>query len=387
MKVWWKVTFVVVGLAALWNTFSFIDPAVAQVRGLAPPTAGAKAGQYFKNVTTSTLKELSVDDFLASMGVISAALGFDCADCHPGAGSDQADFVIDTKAEKKTARRMIEMVANINRTNFSGIQRVTCWTCHHGHEIPTTTIALDNLYASPPREDEDVVPPGVGQLPATEILDKYIQAVGGAQRLAGLTSFIATGASLGYGGFGGDADFTIYAKAPNQRTTFITFKDHPDRGDSVWAFDGRSGWIKTPRGLFGEYELVGGELDGARLEAQVAFPGSIKTALNNWRVGLRRSIADKDYLVVQGNGARGLLATFYFDPETFLLRRLVRYAPSPVGRVPIQIDYLDYRDVGGIKFPFEYQFSWLDGRYTAKIKEIKTNVAIDAARFGRPVGK
>jgi len=109
--------------------------------------------------------------------------------------------------------------------------------------------------------------------------------------------------------------------------------------------------------------------------------------LNNWRVGLKRSIADKDYLVVQGNGARGLLATFYFDPETYLLRRLVRYAPSPVGRVPIQIDYLDYRDVGGIKFPFEYQFSWLDGRYSAKIKEIKTNVAIDAAQFGRPVGK
>jgi hypothetical protein len=58
-----------------------------------------------------------------------------------------------------------------------------------------------------------------------------------------------------------------------------------------------------------------------------------------------------------------------------------------VGRVPTQIDYLDYRDVGGIKFPFEYQFSWLDGRYTAKIKDVKTNVAIDAARFGRPASK
>src|ERR1700704_1347449 len=104
------------------------------------------------------------------------------------------------------------------------------------------------------------------------------------------TSFVATGASLGYGGFGGDGEFTIFAKAPNQRTTLISFKDHPERGDSVWSFDGRTGWIKTPRGLLADYELVGGELDGARLEAQMAFPGQIKDALTNWRVGAKQSI-------------------------------------------------------------------------------------------------
>src|SRR5215475_15956680 len=124
-----------------------------------------------------------------------------------------------------------------------------------------------------------------------------------------------------------------------------------------------------------------------RLEAQMAFPGHIKEALNNWRVGLRRAIDNKDYLIVQGRGPRNLLATLYFDPDTGLLRRMVRYGPSPVGRVPTQIDYTDYRDVNGIKFPFEYQFSWLDGRYSAKIKDVKTNVSIDAARFGRPASK
>ena len=165
------------------------------------------------------------------------------------------------------------MVATLNRTNFAGVQRVTCFTCHRGQETPKTTIALDNLYAAPPMEDDDVVLPGVGGPSADQILDKYLQALGGAQRLAGLTSFVATGASLGYGGFGGDGEFTIYAKAPNQRTTLISFKDHPERGDSVWAFDGRTGWIKTPRGLLADYELIGEELDGARLEAQMAFPG------------------------------------------------------------------------------------------------------------------
>jgi hypothetical protein len=399
MKLWWRVTFMIATLAALWASFAWVERAAAQGRGAAPAaqgrgaapaatsTAGKKAGEYFKNVTTSTLKELSVDDFIHAMGVMAAALGYDCADCHPGAGTDKVDFVIDTIPQKRTARRMVEMVATINRTNFAGVQKVTCWTCHHARETPATTIALDNLYAAPPTEDDDVVLPGVNQPTSDQILDRYIQALGGAQRLAGLTSFVATGQSLGYGGFGGDAEFTIYAKSPNQKTTQITFKEHPERGDSVWAFDGRTGWIKAPRGFLSDYELIGEELDGARFEAQLAFPGQIKTALTNWRVGLRRTIDNKDYIVLQGTGPRQFLATLYFDPDTGLLRRLVRYGPSPVGRVATQIDYKDYRDVGGIKFPFEYQFSWLDGRYTAKIKEVKTNVAIDAAKFGRPPAK
>src|SRR5438445_13314943 len=103
--------------------FAWVGRAAVQVQ---PAPGGKKAGEAFKNVTTSTLKELSVDDFLASMGVISAALGFDCADCHPHAGTDQADFVTDTTPAKRTARRMIEMVADINRRNFAGVQRVTC---------------------------------------------------------------------------------------------------------------------------------------------------------------------------------------------------------------------------------------------------------------------
>ena len=210
MKLWWRLTLAVAGLAVLLSGFALVDRAAAQGRGAAP-TTGKKSGEAFKNVTTSTLKELSVDDFVATMGVMAAALGYDCADCHPGAGTDKADFVIDTIPQKRTARRMLEMVATINRTNFAGTQRVTCWTCHHGHEFPTTTIALDNLYSSPFMEDDDIVPPGVGGPSADQILDKYIQARGGAQRLAGLTSFVATGASLGYGGFGGDADFTIFA--------------------------------------------------------------------------------------------------------------------------------------------------------------------------------
>ena len=378
MKLWWRINLAVAGLAGVWLTGLALS---AQGRTVAPAT-GQKAGEAFKNVTTSTLKELSVDDFIASMGLISANLGLDCADCHPNAGTDRADFVIDTP-RKVTARRMVEMVAGINRTNFGGVQRVTCWTCHHGRITPSTTISLDAWYEAPNIELDDTVRQESGQPTADQVLDKYIQALGGAQRLAGLTSVVATGNALGYGDLGGNADFTMLAKTPNQRATLITYKD-TQRPASIWAFDGRTGWIKTPRGLLGEYELIGSELDGARLEAQLSFPGQIKQALTNWRGAAIRSIGDRDFVVVQGSGPRGFLATLYFDPASGLLSRMVRYGPSPIGRMPTQIDYSDYRDVGGIKFPFEYKFMWLDGRYTAKLNKIETNVAIDATKFGRP---
>jgi len=378
MKLWWRMNLAIAGLAGVW-----LSSLVLAAQGLAvTPAAGKKAGEAFKNVTTSTLKELSVDDFVASMGLISANLGLDCADCHPNAGTDKADFVIDTP-RKVTTRRMVEMVAGINRTNFAGVQRVTCWTCHHGRITPATTISLDAWYDAPNIEFDDAVRQENGQPSADQILDKYIQALGGAQRLAGLTSFVATGNALGYGDLGGNADFTMLAKTPNQRATLITYKD-TQRPASIWAFDGRTGWIKTPRGLLGEYELIGSELDGARLEAQLSFPGQVKQALTNWRGPATRSIGDRDFLILQGSGPRGFLATLYFDPASGLLSRMVRYGPSPIGRMPTQIDYADYREVGGIKFPFEIKFLWLDGRYTAKLNKIETNVAIDATKFGRP---
>jgi hypothetical protein len=371
---------VVVWLAGL----AIVDRAAAQPSQAA--ATGKPAGEAFKNVTTSTLKGLTVDDFLGAMGVMAAALGYDCADCHPGAGSDKVDWVIDTQ-KKKTARKMVEMVATINRTNFGGAQAVTCFTCHHGRDQPSTTIALDTLYGPPNEERNDIVVPGSGVPTANQVLDKYIQALGGAQKLAALKSYIATGTSLGYEGLGGGGSFQIFAKSPNERAVIIEFKEHPERGGSTRAYNGKVGYVRSPRGLLGEYDVIGSELDGLKLDAQLAFPGQIKQVLTNLRVGNPDTVSGKDVDVVQGTGANGLLATMYFDKKTGLLIRLVRYSKSPIGRIPTQVDYSDYRDVSGVKFPFQYTFAWLDGKDSFKLTDVKTNVPIDDSKFSKPAGK
>jgi hypothetical protein len=380
------LTLGVAALAGVWLIGgALVNRATAQ--GTAPAkgaeTAGKTAGEFFKNVTTAPEKGLTVDDFLGTMGVISADLGLDCADCHPGAGSDRVDWVIDTD-RKKMARKMIDMVAAINRTNFAGVQEVTCFTCHHGRLRPTTTIQLDKLYGPPNDETEDIVAADSQSPSATQILDKYIAAVGGAQKVNSLTSFVATGTSLGYEGLGGGGSFTIVAKAPDQRAVLISFKEHPERGTEARVFNGRAGWVRSPRSLLGEYDLTGGELNGQKLEAELAFPGQIKQVLTNMRVGPPDSIGAHDVNVVQGTGPGGVLATLYFDRKTGLLVRLVRYLRSPVGRIPTQSDYDDYRDVNGIKFPFLYTFSWLDGKDSFKLSNVQVNAAIDPSKFGKP---
>ena len=88
--------------------------------------------------------------------------------------------------------------------------------------------------------------------------------------------------------------------------------------------------------------------------------------------------------VVQGTGPRGMLVTMYFDQQSGLLLRVVRYGKTQIGRVPTQIDYSDYRDVGGIKMPYHMTFAWLDGRDAIQLTDIQTNVPIDEAKFGRP---
>jgi len=357
--------------------------------------------QAFKNI--QALKGIPADDFMGTMGIMSAALGFDCSECHTGAGTDKVDWAADTP-RKRTARKMVDLVAMINKTAFSNRQMVTCWTCHRGRDRPVVTPTMDIVYGMPLLEHDDILVPLPGKRTADQVIDRYTQALGGSAKLSGLTSFIAKGTSVGFGGFGGGGQVTLYAKAPDMRTLVIDYVKDPGRGDTTRSFNGKVGWLRTPLTVLGEYQLSGGELDGARLDALLSFPGQIKQTLTNLKMGESTTISDlpgpssqtdvqgsnvmvgenRAVDIIQGTGPNNLLATLYFASDNGLLVRMVRYARTPIGRVPTQIDFADYRDVGGIKFPFRMTFAWLDGRDAIQLSEIQTNVPINEAKFGRP---
>src|SRR5215471_940168 len=179
--------------AAVWLIGS--APAAPQAQ---PPAARKTSDTVFKNI--QVMKGVPVDDFMGTMGIMCAALGFDCSDCHEGAGTEKVDWAADTP-KKVMARGMVRMMTAINRDHFAGRQVVTCWTCHHGRDHPSTTPTLEYMYGPASQEMDDVLTQMPGQPSADQILDKYIRAIGGAERVAGLKSYVAKGASVGFGGF------------------------------------------------------------------------------------------------------------------------------------------------------------------------------------------
>ena len=114
----------------------------------------------------------------------------------------------------------------------------------------------------------------------------------------------------------------------------------------------------------------------------LSFPAGIRQAFSEWRVG-RTAIDDREVQIDQGLTAGQPSANFYFD-ESGLLVRLVRWTQTPVGSVPTQIDYADYREVAGVKVPFRRTVSQTYMQMILELTEMQPNVQIDAARFARP---
>jgi len=174
----------------------------------------------------------------------------------------------------------------------------------------------------------------------------------------------------------------VFARAPAQRTTIV----HVPAGERTTTYDGRNAWVAVPPAdtPVPVVTLAGGDLDSAKLDAEFSFPQGIKKAFGEWRVGLPATIDDREVQVVQGTAAGGSLVTLYFDPRSGLLVRSMHHADSPVGRLPTQTDYSDYREVAGVKMPFRWTVTWLDRRSTIQLSDVQTNVPVDAARFARP---
>ncbi len=354
----------------------------------APAEKPQMAEDVLKNV--QVLRGISMDEFMGTMGFFASALSLNCIDCHvQEAATDWAKYADDTPL-KQTARKMVLMVRAINQANFGGKPGVTCYTCHRSNDTPKIVPSIVEQYETVPDIDPNEVKNG-GRVrapsgpTADQVLDKYIQAVGGAQRLATLTSFIAKGTYAGFETADAPVPAEIYAKAPAQLTTvYHSVGVGGVVKDSTNVFDGRNAWVEAKSTLVPLMTLTGGLLDGAKVDAQMSFPGQIKQALVNWSSDFPDTDIDgKPVQVVQGTGGNSVVK-LYFDKASGLLVRQLRYANTVVGPNPTEIDYSDYRDVSGIKFPFHMLLSWTDGRSNIVIQQIQLNAPIDAAKFAKP---
>jgi hypothetical protein len=339
------------------------------------------AEQAYRNI--QVMKGVPANQVIQGMHMIKASLGVDCEFCHVPMQFDKDDI-----AMKTIARRMYQMVTEINRANFNGRQVVGCYTCHKGHAIPEDVPSLP-APAVPPVAAAAAPKP---QLPTVEqVLAKYVAALGGEQAIRKVTSRVITASEEVPTGPGGSvptpATLTRSMKAPNlvvdvHKGTTLSLSNGFD-GTAAWA-RGMNGNVTSP---------PPGTVDAGRARRAAAFyePLTLNEQYPTLTVDGTATINGRMAYVLTGTPANDVPEMLYFDVQTGLLLRKSNYLVTAVGRSPFQIDYEDYRDTGsGVKIPFVVHMlpagmrTEIETASTIHITGVKDNVPLDAALFVKP---
>ncbi len=327
------------------------------------------AEQQFKNI--KVFRGLPASQVMPAMSFMRASLGVQCSFCHV-----EREFDKDGKEEKESARKMILMVREINQTNFAGRNEVTCNTCHNGRPHPASVPAFAEITGRTVPSATAAERKSTEPLPSLDqILGKYLQAVGGRDALEKVSTRVMVGTRTASEGW--SAPLEVYQKAPNKILT--TYK----LGSAFYTgFNGTVGWFQSNRGL---REAEGQNLIRLKQEAEFT-PLTLRDGYQNLRVIGKQPVGDRQAYVVQGTPKGGRsLERFFFDMESGLLLRISARDATPLGPLPEETDFDDYRDVGGVKLPFTILHLSADHSYRDVYSEITQNVQIDDTRFDKPV--
>ena len=320
---------------------------------------------------------------MPTMHLMRTALGVRCEFCHVAINGK---YWMDDKPAKQTARQMIQMVFAINKANFGGEPVVTCNTCHRGSTKPVGVPSIGQAaFDNPTRLEPPPDASAADKLPALdEILNRYAEAAGGKRALELLQTRVTEATLLRpklVNPSGKPVALQIYQKAPNKLLWIITGAD----GNPVYqGYNGKVGWIK---GSTFQRELTPSELPPIVQQANFSPQLNLKDQFPKLQVVDKEKIGDRDAYLLQGVNATGNPEKLYFDAETGLLVRRVFYNKTWLGLDPMQIDYLDYREVDGVKLPFTIETSYLDNSHlntTRRFSQIKHNVPLDDAKFDPP---
>lgn len=334
-----------------------------------PPSTPQPVEAVFKNI--QVLQGMSSEQLIPSMRFIAASLGVECSYCHvPGA------FDKDDKKPKQTARNMMRMTFAIDKDDFAGSRRVTCYSCHRGSTRPKGT----PIVASEGARQESAFVAGIESSVAdsptpAQLIDRYVQALGGADAIEKIASLVARGTTTQAGHA---VAVEVFDQDPDKRSVIR----HLPGGDAVTTLNGHEGWTSFPgRPL---REMLGDDLDAAQIEADLHFALHIPQRFAEQRVEYPEPVAGRAAYMISCANVGKPPTKLYFDKETGLLVRVLRYTSSPLGLVPTQIDYGDYREVGRAKIPFRWRIAEADGISTTQLEDVQANAPIDDDKFARP---
>lgn len=214
-----------------------------------------------------------------------------------------------------------------------------------------------------------------------QILDKYVQALGGKAALEKVTSTASKG-TFDIAAFGASGSAEIWEKAPNKTALRL---DIPGFGLVLEGFNGTIAWSQDPQSGF--REKTGAELATTKLDADFYKPLKLKQLYPKITVKGKDKVGDKDAYVLVATPAEGAAETWYFDAASGLLARMDLERESPQGKMAVQVYQEDYKDVDGIKVPHTVRQITSAFTIIIKLDEVKHNVAIDETKFNKPAAQ
>ena len=346
--------------------------------------SGKTAEQVYKNI--QILKGVPAGQVIPAMQFITASLGVECSYCHV-----ENHFDKDDKKPKKVARDMMQMTFALNKDNFEGHREVTCYSCHHGAPNPLTIPLVGGESQPNPTAAGATAGPAVAgganaeaaapKLPAnlptvSQLLENYVRALGGSAAIEKITTRVEAGSTTFHGQ---SQTVEIFTQAPDKQSIVRRVSGG---ASVVTTFDGQSGWTSAPGRP--PREMHDADLVAARTDADLQFPLHIQQIFPELRLEYPEKINDRDtYLLIairEGQPPTKL----YFDEQSGLLIRMIRYAETPLGRNPTQIDYADYRDVDGVQVPFRITTSQPGNSSAMQFETVQQNIPIDRTKFAKP---
>src|SRR5689334_8078452 len=136
------LAFSIVALFLIFNNRSEV------VRATKAPPQEKTVEQVEKNI--KVLTGMPQSQLIPVMNFFAASMGRRCNFCHVN-NQGQWDYASDAKPEKTSAREMIKMVMDINKTTERlELDQVSCYTCHRGRTSPQSVPALPLPLPSPP---------------------------------------------------------------------------------------------------------------------------------------------------------------------------------------------------------------------------------------------
>src|ERR1700691_1910007 len=169
----------------------------------------------------------------------------------------------------------------------------------------------------------------------------------------------------------------IYSQAPDSRVSI----SHLPSGPSVTAFNGEAGWLSSPNGI---RRMSSAEQQAARIDAELYFPLQLPRMYQEFEASSGELINGKATYLVSAKGKDTPSLRLYFEQESGLLVRLIRFAETPLGRNPTEIDYADFRVADGVKLSYRWTLARPNGRFTIQIDAVKQNVPLDEGQFVTP---